>query len=190
MGRDIGGNSSLLLGGNPDGIWTPPNIRASFRGNNLILSSGLTGSSAKISIYNASSSASNILGVQNGVFMGSQGEVARLEGAKDVSNGFSVGVNDLVFKIEGPDGRETDTLNTSNRIQFPANSNISPVSIVQVINNSMRSANIMAEAKINNNGQLSIESLENGEDTCTQNLFNRSGNLADIGMVGRWNCSW
>ena len=183
LGRDIGGNSSLLLGGNPDGIWTPPNIRASFRGNNLILSSGLTGSSAKISIYNASSSASNILGVQNGVFMGSQGEVARLEGAKDVSNGFSVGVNDLVFKIEGPDGRQTDTLNTSNRIQFPANSNISPVSIVQVINNSIRSANIMAEAKINNNGQLSIESLENGEDTALKISLIGLGNLADIGMV-------
>ena len=95
--------------------------------------------------------------------MGDQGEIARLEGAKDV-NGLKVGVTDLIFKIEGPDG-ETDTFNTPDRIQFPANSNISPVSIVQVINNSMRSANIMAEAKINNGGQLSIESLEDGEDT-------------------------
>ena len=89
----------------------------------------------------------------------------------------------MVFKIEGPDGRETDTLNTSNRIQFPANSNISPVSIVQVINNSIRSANIMAEAKINNNGQLSIESLENGEDTSLKISLIGLGNLADIGMV-------
>ncbi len=194
LGRDIGGNTSLLLGGNPDGVWTPPNIRASFRGNDLILTSGLTGSSAKISIYNASSSASNILGIQNGVFMGSQGEVSRLEGAKDISNGFSVGVNDLVFKIEGPDGRETDTNNTPNRIQFAANSNISPVSIVQVINNSIRSSNIMAEAKINNNGQLSIESLEDGEDTALKiSIVDPSppgfpgtrlpGNLSDIGMV-------
>ncbi len=183
LGRDIGGNTSLLLGGNPDGVWTPPNIRASFRGNNLILTSGLTGSSAKISIYNSSSSASNILGVQNGVFMGSQGEVARLEGAKDISNGFSVGVSDLIFEIEGPDGRKTDSNNTANRIQFSANSNISPVSVVQVINNSMRSANIMAEAKINNNGQLSIESLEDGEDTALKISLINNGNLADIGMV-------
>ena len=183
LGRDIGANKSLVFSGNPDRIWTPPNIRASFRGNNLILSSGFTGSSAKISIYNASSSASNVLGIQNGVFMGDQGEIARLEGAKDVSNGLKVGVTDLIFKIEGPDGRETDTFNTPDRIQFPANSNISPVSIVQVINNSMRSANIMAEAKINNSGQLSIESLEDGEDTALKISLIGNGNLADIGMV-------
>ena len=47
LGRDIGANKSLVFSGNPDRIWTPPNIRASFRGNNLILSSGFTGSSAK-----------------------------------------------------------------------------------------------------------------------------------------------
>ena len=189
LGRDIGGNTSLLLGGNPDGVWTPPNVRASFRGNNLVLTSGLTGSSAKISIYNASSSVSNILGVQNGVFMGSQGEVARLEGAKDLSNGFSVGANSLIFQVEGPDGRKTDSNNTANRIEFNANSNISPVSIVQVINNSMRAANIMAEAKLNNSGQLSIESLEDGEDTSLKISLvsalppNQDGNLSDIGMV-------
>ena len=186
LGRDIGANSSLDRGANAK--WTPPNIRASFRGNNLTLSAGATGSSSKISIYNANSAASNILGIQNGVFMGSQGDVASLQGAKDLSNGFIVGPNDLILQIKGPDGRTTDSNNTGDRIQFQANSSVSSISLVQVINNSMRSSNIMAEAKINNNGQLTIESLENGEDTSLKisllpDIAGNSGNMADIGMV-------
>ncbi len=175
--------TGLRFTGDPNGVYTPPNVRASFRNNRLVLTSGLTGTSSKVSIYGASTSATNILGIQNGVFLGEQGETARIVGAKDVSSGFTVGNNPLAFTIIGPDGVNSGMANTpGGRIDFAANTNISATSLTEVITNQLRSQNILAEAVVDANGNLVVQTLEDGEDTnITISII--SGNLAEIGLV-------
>ncbi|MBT3783565.1 hypothetical protein HOF92_01240, partial [bacterium] len=175
--------TGLRFTGDPNGTYNPPNVRASFRGNDLILTAGVTGSSSRISIYGASTAATNILGLQNGVFLGNQGEKARITGTKDVSTGFTVGTQALSFEITGPDNRSSGILNSpGGRIDFSANSNVSATSLTEVITNQLRSQNILAEAVINANGNLIIQSLEDGEDTnLILNLI--SGNLSELGLV-------
>ncbi|MCO4783913.1 MAG: hypothetical protein KC646_16410 [Candidatus Cloacimonetes bacterium] len=169
--------------GTPDGIYTPPNIRASFNGNNLILSSGTTGSSAKVSIYAANASATNILGIQNGVFLGDSGEKSRIVGSKDVSGGLATGVIGPIFEIIGPDGVTTGTTNAIGQsISFSPSTNISSTSLTTTINNQLNSVGILATATINANGRLVIESLEDGEDTAIQ-IRQVQGSLTDLGLV-------
>jgi len=175
--------TGLRFTGDPDGTYNPPNIRASFRGDDLILTAGVTGTSSRISIYGASTSATNILGIQNGVFLGNGGEKARIVGNKDVSTGFTTGNTTLSIEIIGPDNRSSGTSNTpGGRIDFPPNSNISATSLTEVITNQLRSQGILGEAVINANGSLVIQSMEDGEDTnLIVNLI--SGNLSELGMV-------
>lgn len=176
--------TGLSQGTGVDGVYNPPNIRASFRGNNLILTAGTTGSSSKINIANASTSANNILGLQNGIFLGDTGEKARITGTKDVSSGFVTGGSVLAFEIIGPENKGTGSnpAQANGQIDFPANTNISSTSLTEVITNQLRSQGILAEAVLNANGNLVIQSMEDGEDT---NLSVRvlSGNLAELGLV-------
>ncbi|PCJ20319.1 MAG: hypothetical protein COB02_04595 [Candidatus Cloacimonadota bacterium] len=171
-------------GGLTDGIYTPPNIRASFSGSNLILSSGTTGSSAKISIFQANSAATNILGIQNGVFLGDSGQKSRIVGSKDVSAGLQTG-NPLgpIFEIIGPDGRSTGTINAPGQsISFSPGANISTTSLTTTINNRLNAVGIQATATIDANGRLVLESFEDGEDTALQ-VLQVQGNLTDLGFV-------
>jgi flagellin len=166
---------------NYPGGYQAPNLRADFRGGNLVISSGVGGSSSKVSIFNVSASGTNILGLQNGVFYGENGISARLIGNKDVSDGLNIGTTDLAFEIIGPDGKTSGAAG-NNRIQFAANSNVSTTSLTTVINNQLRATNIRAEATIDANGRLLITSLEDGEDTAIV-LNQLTGNLSDVGYV-------
>jgi flagellin len=164
----------------PNGYY-PPNIRAGFRGGSLVLSSGLGGSSSSISLYDVSSSATNVLGVQNGVFLGKDGNVARITGSKNVSNGVNIGSSSLVISIKGPDGKGTGNA-AGDRIEFPARANVSATSLLAVINNQLRLKDIRAEASIDANGSLILESLEDGEDTALV-ITQITGNVTDLGFV-------
>jgi len=186
INTNIASGNDTVLGtkfpNSPDSTYTPPSVRAGFRNGNLILSSGSSGTSSRISIFNASASATNILGIQNGVFIGKQGTVASITGTKDISNGFTVGTNDLVFSLTGPDGSQTDITTTANQIRFVAGTNVSSISVTQVLNNSLRSANILAEAVINKNGQLEMRSIEDGDDTNIR-ISQLGGSVTEIGLV-------
>ncbi len=168
-------NSPGYSYGGADVTYTPPSIRATFQGDNLVLTSGLNGTSAKISIFNVNSQAVNVLGIQNGTFIGDEGEAARIIGTKDVSLGTNIGATALDFSVRGPDGRLAN-------IFFPASSNISPVSITATINNALRGVNVRAEATLDVNGSIVLTSLELGEDT-NISLVTNAGNLADLGLV-------
>ncbi len=171
-----GANVSIYSYGGSDNTYTAPSIRASFQGDNLVLTSGMNGSSAKISIFNANSAAVNVLGVQNGTFNGERGENARIIGTKDIGNGTNIGSTNLQISITGPDGRVV------NNIFFQANSNVSTISLTSTINNSLRAANIKVESHLDANGNLVIQSLEDGEDTSIK-LNAVSGNINDLGVV-------
>jgi hypothetical protein len=176
-GTDIVDNASDFTANNGyTNAYNPPDIRASFRGGDLVLTAGAGGTSSKVSLFNVSPSATNILGLQNGVFQGDRGTAARLTGTKDISDGVTISSQLLSVVIQGPDGKQ------ATNIDFAADSNVSATSLVSTINQGMRLANIRAEATIDANDMLSIETIETGDDTAIK-ISIANGSLTDIGFV-------
>jgi flagellin len=155
-----------------------PAISASFNGYDLVLTSSESGTSGIVSIGGANNAATDILGIRNGTTAGMSGTSAILAGTVDVSSGVDIDANGLTVSIIDGDG------SFAGAIGFAPNSQVSGISLVDTFNNAMSTANVKAQAIMNSEGKLEIQSTETGGDTrLTISKQNTNMNLAVLGFI-------
>ncbi|PCJ18724.1 MAG: hypothetical protein COB02_09820 [Candidatus Cloacimonadota bacterium] len=174
-----------------------PGITASFDGYNLKLTSSVAGSSGSLSIL-ASQSATDLLGIQSGVTLGSGGNAAVLAGGADISGGVTLAgvaaaTNVLRIRIHDGDFRSTAVGgNTTNQVTddilFNRGEAISATSIVDTFNNSFSSNGLDITASINSSGQIEFRSGETGGDAkISISAIGGNAGMANLGLVANQN---
>ncbi|PCJ18721.1 MAG: hypothetical protein COB02_09805 [Candidatus Cloacimonadota bacterium] len=176
-----------------------PGVTASFDGYNLKLTSSVGGSSGSLSIL-ASQSATDLLGIQSGVTLGSGGNAAVLAGGTDISSGVTLAgvaaaTNVLRIRVYDGDFRSTSVGgNTTNQVTddilFNRGTAISATSVVDTFNNSFSSNGLDITASINSSGQIEFRSGETGGDAkISIAAIGTTGGMANLGLVANQNSS-
>ncbi|MBW7876533.1 MAG: hypothetical protein H3C47_11155 [Candidatus Cloacimonetes bacterium] len=165
---------------NAQGLASRPGIIATFSGYDLQLTSSRTGSSASISIL-ANQAASDVLGLTTGIQVGTGGTAAMLTSSVDVTNGVTIGAQNIQLTVKDGDMNGPD-LTSGNALVFRSNTTVSSISLTTAFNTFFSNNNIKATASINSSGRLELISTETGTDS-RLSIFSNLGNLNSLGFV-------
>ena len=159
-----------------------PGIIATFSGYDLQLTSARTGTSAAISIL-ANQAASDVLGLTNGIQTGTGGTAAMLTSSVDVTNGITIGGQNLRINVHDGDNNGSPLTGAgANFLYFRSNSTVSAISLTTAFNTFFANNNVKATASVNAQGRLELTSTETGTDSrlsFTSNL----GSSAPLGLL-------
>ncbi|MBW7876532.1 MAG: hypothetical protein H3C47_11150 [Candidatus Cloacimonetes bacterium] len=146
-------------------IASRPGIVASFNGYDLQLTSARTGTSGAVSIL-ANQAATDVLGLTSGVQTGSGGTAAVLTGSVDVTNGITIGGQNLRINVHDGDlNGSPATGAAANMLYFRSNTTVSALSLTTAFNTFFANNNVKATASVNSQGRLELTSTETGTDS-------------------------
>ncbi len=142
-----------------------PGIVASFNGYDLQLSSARTGTSGSVSIV-ANAAATEVLGLTSGIQTGSGGTAATLTGSVDVTNGITIGGENLRINVHDGDLNGSPATGAgANFLYFRSNSTVTALSLTTAFNTFFANNNVKATAAVNAQGRLELTSTETGTDS-------------------------
>lgn len=145
-------------------IASRPGIVASFNGYDLQLTSARTGTSGAVSVL-ANQAATDVLGLTSGVQTGSGGTAAVLTGSVDVTNGITIGGQNLRINVHDGDLNGSPATGTTNMLYFRSNTTVSALSLTTAFNTFFANNNVKATASVNSQGRLELTSTETGTDS-------------------------
>lgn len=146
-------------------IASRPGIVASFNGYDLQLTSARTGTSGAVSIL-ANQAATDVLGLTSGIQTGSGGTAAVLTGSVDVTNGITIGGQNLRINVHDGDlNGSPATGAAANMLYFRSNTTVSALSLTTAFNTFFANNNVKATASVNSQGRLELTSTETGTDS-------------------------
>lgn len=154
-------NNTIAL----QGAASRPGIVASFSGYDLQLTSARTGTSGAVSIL-ANAAATQVLGLTSGIQTGSGGTAATLTGSVDVTNGVTIGGQNLRINVHDGDLNGSPATGAgANMLYFRSNTTVTALSLTTAFNTFFANNNVKATASVNAQGRLELTSTETGTDS-------------------------
>lgn len=154
-------NNTIAL----QGASSRPGIVASFSGYDLQLTSARTGTSGAVSIL-ANAAATEVLGLTSGIQTGSGGTAATLTGSVDVTNGVTIGGQNLRINVHDGDLNGSPATGAgANMLYFRSNTTVTALSLTTAFNTFFTNNNVKATASVNAQGRLELTSTETGTDS-------------------------